>query len=240
MPQSKKSQRHVHFIDDKWMTDEEYIEYANTVSFYEREDEGSDPFGSVEEARLYFMNNASLEGESVYNLNGSMYNENEIIHLAQELSSELSEGESFEINDINDALRLFSENDIQVNQSVMFKDGGTVENITSPRQYFASLDLSILPEDAQTLIKEDILAGDEIDALEASDEDFLEARRKIDAIINAGTTPAPSGTENATVVKLNAEINDLTELMEMEDDQAIITKLKQEIQDLQELIELEA
>lgn len=180
----------------------------------------------------------------IYVYEGNRYSETELIDFAKtashydSLDSAASGDEPETINTIDEAIEYLG--DVDVINAPKFADGGLVSG--TPREYLNSIDRTKLPEKARLYLESEILNSDEIDVVASDDAVFLQLKAKLDAmLIDSGIgKPEPAGASgNETIAKLNQEIADLNELLEMEEDPNEITRLKQEIVDLNELIDLQ-
>jgi hypothetical protein len=129
----------------------------------------------------------------------------------------------------------------------IYAEGGSVEDTgnTNVLQYFSSLNMSALPNNAVQYIQDQILTDSNINLLPTDDEDFVDVKNAIaESFPNAvgsakQETAKETKSESSIIAKLEKEISELNELIDMESDQNTITKLQKEIEDLGVLIEME-
>ena len=114
----------------------------------------------------------------------------------------------------------------------------------SPKEYFKTLKLTELPEEASTFILDEILSDPELDNLDVDDEDFINVVNLIDSNYNAATILAkelagdiPVTTGNL-VEELESQIEYLKEMIAENDDNAdLIAECEEQIEFMSELLE---
>lgn len=227
----------------------EVIDYANTVYYYEQQDNEESEVLSFEDA----VNLLSSNGQQVvpiYKKGGNINHENyemvqsqnkQIGHHSSELKNVLKKNENvpaWVVGKVNRSATDLSDATHYLEGQIM-ELGGNIDGY-GIKEFFNGLNLKALPSNVSSYIETELLTDSDLELIDINDETFVKVKSVIADVypMSLKDSEQEPTSKSEEVIKYEKEISDLNELISIEDDSEIIARYEKEIADLKELIEL--